>query len=249
MSIHPRLALEEIALPIRQDNDAIRVTVMGDTGNGKSFILEKITRYLVAESLVGTAFVLDDKRMDPQYAGHYRIDVADMHAKPPMGPPPVTVFRGTKLAGGRPIDHEAVARLAMDLCVKRAITSVVVVDEFGRLISSPQQWERPDSKWREVFREGRSLIPRSQRRAGLACGVSVLYSSLSPQDPPRDAIEQTDRIVLCGIAGLGLRHLQRVHSLPDELVGAVGNFKRGEFAVHRRGVSRWDGRIYGPSWA
>lgn len=220
--------------------EAPQVGILGDTGCGKTVAAGYLIELYLRMS-PGWVLVVDDKELQPRYAGQLRRDVEDLRAHPvdPNGRR-VIVFRGVPSQGVQ-ADPEEIAELAW----KRASLgrkSLVVHDELvaGRAeFIKSRQWRKGIVHMPKSFTLGRSP------------GIADLWGAQSPQEVPLDPFEQSHAILCFRMAGLGLRTLRERDYLSGgaELVipklhgPPLPPDQRGDFVLLRRGLP-WNGKIY-----
>jgi len=214
--------------------------VLGDTGTGKTVAMIALVELYLRMS-PGWVLVVDDKELQPRYAGQLRRDVEDLRKNPvdPNGRR-VVVFRGVP-SQGTDADPEEVAELAWKRAA-RGRKSCVVHDELvaGReSIVKNQQW-----------RKGIEYMPKSFTK-GRSPGVADIWGAQSPQSVPIDPFEQSHAILCFRMAGLGLETLRKRDYLAGgaELVipklhgPPLPPDQRGDFVLLRRGLP-WNGKVY-----
>lgn len=214
--------------------EAPRVGFVGDTGTGKSRLMRAVVAGWLARD-PGVALVCD-RGGASGFAGQRRASLSDLRLQPMAPEPRAIVFVGD-LASGLDPDAEAIARFAWQLRASRT-GALVVVDEL--------KWAARGGWWRR----GVSFLPQTCSE-GRKHGIGILWGSQSPQDAPREAIEEAGTIVVFRLAGLGVRCLRDrnyLAGMPDGTLEALPGEeappeKRGACVVLRRGQP-WDGRLY-----
>ena len=217
-----------------QYGEAPRVAFVGDTGTGKSRAMRAVVDGWLARN-PGVVLALD-KAGASGFVGQRRATVADLALEPMAPEPRAVVFVGDIAAGVDP-DPEAVAALAWSLR-PRHVGSLVVVDEL--------KWAARGGWWRKGVR----WLPQTCGE-GRKHGVGILWGSQSPQDAPREAIEEAGVVVVFRLAGLGVRCLAERNYLvgmPDGTLEALPGEEsppddRGRCVILRRGRP-WDGRFF-----
>jgi len=217
-----------------QFGEAPRVGFVGDTGTGKSRAMRAVVAGWLARD-PGVVLACD-KAGASGLPGQRRVSVSDLALNPMAAEPRAVVFVGDLAAGVDP-DAEAVAAFGWQLRA-RHVGSLIVVDEL--------KWAARGGWWRK----GVSWLPQTCSE-GRKHGVGILWGSQSPQDAPREAIEEAGVIVVFRMAGLGVRCLEdrnylvgmpegTLEALPGEESPPVD---RGRCVILRRGRP-WDGRFY-----
>jgi hypothetical protein len=184
---------------------------------------------------VGVVLALD-KGAASGFEGQRRIDVADLSARPMAPEPRSVVFTGDPWSGIDP-DPERVAEFAWLLAARR-VPTLLAVDEL-KWAARGGHWRR-DVKW----------LPQSCSE-GRKHSVGIVWASQSPQDAPREAIEEAGVIVCYRLAGLGLDRIEErnylrgidrivIERLPGDDVPPA---ERGLCVILRRGAA-WDGCLY-----
>lgn len=220
--------------------EAPQVGLLGDTGTGKTRAAAELIELYLKRS-PGWVLVVDDKELQPRYAGQLRRDVEDLRKNPvdPHGRR-VVVFRGVPSQGIQ-ADPEEVAELAWKR-VARARKSCVVHDE---LVAGRSEFIK-SRQWRK----GVVYMPKSFT-LGRSPGVADIWGAQSPQEVPLDPFEQSHAILCFRLAGLGLETLRARDYLNGgaELVipklpgPPLPPDQRGEFVLLRRGLP-WNGKVY-----
>lgn len=214
--------------------EAPRIGCVGDTGTGKSRAMKALTAGWLARN-PGVVLACD-KGGASGFEGQRRISVTDLQLHPMAAASRAVVFTGDLAAGVDP-DPEEVARLAWRLRARRC-GSLVVVDELKWCARAA--WWKKGVRWLpQICSEGRKH------------DVGVLWGTQSPQDAPREAIEEAGLLVVFRLAGLGVRCLRDrnyLEGMPDgTLEGLPGEESppagRGRCVILRRGRA-WDGRFH-----
>jgi hypothetical protein len=210
------------------------VAVVGDRGTGKSTAIKAICRAYLKKS-VGLVLA-SDKGGASGFEGQRRATVDDLRQHPMDRDPRAVVFTGDIWAGTDP-DPEAVAAFAWQ-CAARRVPTLQAVDEL--------KWAAKNAWWRR----GVKWLPQSCSE-GRKHGVGIIWASQSPQDAPREAIEEASLVICYRLAGLGLDRLEErnylrgmdrhiVEGLPGDRTPPN---ERGRCVILRRGEA-WDGQFY-----
>jgi hypothetical protein len=214
--------------------EAPRVGFIGDTGTGKSRAMKALVAGWLARN-PGVALI-GDKGGSSGFEGQKRISRSDLRLHPMAPSPRSLVFTGDLSAGLDP-DLEDIAHFAWQLRSGRT-GSIVVADELKWLARGG--WWRKGVKWfPQCCTEGRKH------------DIGVAWAALSPQDAPREAIEEAGFLVVYRLAGLGVRCLADRNYLigvPDGTLEALPGeetppSERGRCMILRRGRP-WDGRFH-----
>lgn len=234
----PRRRLEgdpvAIILAGMQYGEAPCVGFLGDRGWGKSRAMKAAARGWLARN-PGVVLALD-KAGGSGFEGQRRVSLSDLRLHPMAPEPRAVVFTGDLAAGLDP-DPEEVAAFAWRLRATRT-GSLVCVDEL--------KWCARGGWWRKGIR----WVPQTATE-GRKHDVGLLWAAQSPQDAPREAIEESLHLVVGHMAGLGVRCLRdrdyllgmpdgTLEALPGEETVPAG---RGRCVILRRGQP-WDGRFY-----
>ena len=210
------------------------IGIVGDRGTGKSTAMRAICSGYLQKS-VGLVLACD-KGNASRFAGQLRVDVADLAARPMDAEPRVVIFTGDPYSGIDP-NPEGVAEFAWKLAARR-VPTLQAVDEL--------KWAARGGWWRR----GVVWLPQSCSE-GRKHGVGIVWASQSPQDAPREAVEEAGLLVCYRLAGLGLDRLEErnyLRGLPREIVeGLPGDLsppaERGRCVILRRGQA-WDRCFY-----
>jgi hypothetical protein len=214
--------------------EAPRIGCVGDTGTGKSRAMRALMAGWLARN-PGVVLALD-KGGSSGFEGQRRISLSDLRLQPMCPSPRAVVFTGDLSAGIDP-EPEEVAGFAWKLRATRT-GALVVVDEL--------KWCAKNGFWRRGIR----WLPQTCSE-GRKHDVGILWGSQSPQDAPREAIEEAGVLVVFRLAGLGVRCLRDrdyLEGMPDGTLEALPGEesppdKRGRCVILRRGRP-WDGRFH-----
>jgi hypothetical protein len=223
-----------ICLASMRFGEAPRVGCVGDTGTGKSRAMRALAAGWLARN-PGLILALD-KGGASGFEGQRRVSVSDLQLHPMATEPRAVVFTGDLAAWIDP-DPEEVARLAWRLRARRT-GSLVVVDEL-KWCARASWWKRGTKYLPQICSEGRKH------------DVGILWGTQSPQDAPREAIEEAGILVVFRLAGLGVRCLRDrdyLLGMPDGTLESLPGeesppSERGRCVILRRGHS-WDGRFH-----
>lgn len=232
-------AVEE-ALAQLDFGEAPQIGVLGDTGTGKTTLIEEIVDEYLRRS-PGSVLIVDDKELTTKFHGQERRDRDDLRDRPidwQLGR--VVVFRGDVGRGER-VNLEEIAELAWAR-VGKGKKTLVVYDELiaGREeLCKNQQW-----------RKGVTWVPRSFTM-GRSPGIADIWGAQEPADVPREVFNQSSAICTFRLAGTGLQRLQERGYLEGGAELVVPRLpgpplppgQRGEFVLLRRGQP-WNGKIY-----
>lgn len=197
---------------------------MGKTYANRALIAEAIRRHLV-----DLVMILDDKGVAPQYEGAERANVGHLRRAPTAEAERVIVFRGHTMRTGEVCGADEVARAAFELAMLPAQPKVMVsIDELRRA-ASPAGREWRSAEVPRLFSEGGGI------------GVSVTWTTQSPQRIPLEAFDQTETIGIFRLRGRALGYLEEY--LEPELVRILPDLRQGEFVLYRASEP-WDGRVY-----
>lgn len=224
----------EVSLSCMKFGEAPRIGCVGDTGTGKSRAMKALAAGWLARN-PGVVLALD-KGGASGFEGQRRVNESDLRLHPMAAEPRVVVFVGELAAGVDP-DPEEAARIAWRLRSTR-VGSLVVVDELKWCARAA--WWKKGVRWLpQVCSEGRKH------------DVGILWGSQSPQDAPREAIEEAGVLVVFRLAGLGVRCLRDrdyLGGMPDGTLESLPGEEsppdaRGKCVILRRGRA-WDGRFH-----
>lgn len=223
-------ALEIIFATAVEDKEGFRHLALGAPRVGKTYHLKEVISEALALGLAELALIHDCKRLEVQYDGNVRADLADLAARP-LGPEdePVVVFHGDP---ARNIKCSVEDVAAYGLRNGRAGGATIVeVDELYHALKSRQTWEGPS--FAEILREG-----SSQR-------VSSAATTQIPQALPTEVMDLMETTALFRMKRRSLRYAAQMYELEPEAVRVVGGLDRGEFILITD--DGWDGYIYGPT--
>lgn len=233
-----RLAIEQALKPL-ESREGARIGVLGDSGCGKTQIMQHIVATYLKRKKDAIALVVDDKGKKAAFKGQERRDVAELQSRPldPKGPR-IVVFRGDRFDRQTgEVDPETVAQLQWKLSQLPRPT-IGVYDELDKACNHAQ-WRDNDSSVRWGFSKGRDVE------------MSMLWGTQETQAVPAEAFNQSSNIFAFRMMGAPLRLLKQrgyleggaekvIEHLPgDELPRE----QRGYFVLLRRGRP-WDGKVY-----
>lgn len=233
------IAAEEALRPLSY-GEGPRIGLLGDSRCGKTRAAQHLIQGYMKRS-PGTVLIVDCKEPQPQFAGQYRRDRADVERNPPdPNGPRVIVFRGDRADRETgEVDPETIADMQWQLAQKKH-PSLVVYDELDKACNGGQ-WARGANK---------STILWAFRRGG-SSGAASLWGTQETQEIPAAAFNQSSCILCFRLQGAPLRLLgqrgyleggaaNKIPTLPgDELPPE----ERGYFVLLRRGRP-WDQRVY-----
>jgi hypothetical protein len=223
-----------LCLACMQYAEAPRVGFIGDTGTGKSRAMRAVMAGWLTRN-PGVVLALD-KGGSSGFEGQRRVSLSDLRLQPMAAEPRAVVFTGDLSSGVNP-GAEEVAGFAWRLRSARC-GSLVVVDELKW--AAKNGWWQKGARWLpQICSEGRKH------------DVGILWGSQSPQDAPREAIEEAGLLVVFRLAGLGVRCLRDrdyLLGMPDGTLEALPGeesppAERGRCVIIRRGRP-WDGRFH-----
>jgi energy-coupling factor transporter ATP-binding protein EcfA2 len=221
--------------------EAPQIGVLGDTGCGKTTLIEELIA-AYEKKFAGSIFIVDDKELTTRFKGQQRRDVDDLREHPiDWQQGRVVVFRGDVLHGER-VDLEQVAEVAW-VRAGRGRKTLVVYDE---LIAGREDKLCKNSQWRA----GVKWVPQSFTM-GRSPGVADVWGAQAPQDVPNEVFNQSSSILTFRLAGTGLARLKERGYLvggAEEVIPRLAGpprppAERGEFVHLRRGLP-WDRKIY-----
>jgi hypothetical protein len=192
---------------------------IGNTGSGKTTAMKA----LLGSSSAAFTLIHDDAKRDAQYAG----SVCDSFAAAPEDATTV-IFRGDPFRG-TVVEVEDVAALAVYLARAR-IPIRLVVDELDRACSIG----------------AKTLSAASLRIAltqGRALGLSVLWSTQTPQRAPIEVIDQSSTIGICQLGPRALNYLDERLCFDADLLAIVPQLQTFEFVLYEQGRP-WNRTIY-----
>lgn len=220
-----------------EDGEGWRHGVLGAPRYGKTYHLKEVAEQSQERGLSDLTLIHDCKRLDVQYEGVVRVDVADLAARPLTAEDePTIVFHGDP-AAGKKCSVEDVA--ALGLRQGRSGTSTaIVIDELFHGLKSRQCWGNPatgeaQGSFGEVLREG-----SSQR-------VSSAWTTQIPQAVPTEGLDCTETVAVFHLNGRCLRYIVKAFELPPEAAAVIAGLQRGEFVL-LTSADDWDGIVYGP---
>jgi hypothetical protein len=221
-----------------QRREGWRHGFIGNTGTGKT----TATRALIDIQNRGfgaggvpteiLTLIHDDAKLDPQYAPRAGTDalhwVAESFDNVPETAHTITLrgdaFRGTT------VEVEQVAGLALTIARASREPVRLVIDELDRACT----------------RGGRELDSPSLRVAltqGRALGVSVLWSTQTPQRAPIEVIDQSSTIGIFQLGPRALNYLDERLCFDAELLAVVPGLAVGQFVIYEQGRP-WNRIIY-----
>lgn len=192
---------------------------IGNTGSGKT---TAVASFLDASDRL--TLIHDDTKLDAQYPGPVVSDFADCPDDANR-----CVFRGDVFAGTT-VQVEYVADLAIQIARHTRRPLRVVVDELDRACTSGGK-ELNTPALRTILTQGRAL------------GVSLLWSTQTPQRAPREVIDQSSTIALCQLGPRALSYLDERLCFDRELLDVVPTLTIGQFVIYEQGRP-WNGLIY-----
>ncbi len=223
-------ALEIIFATATEDKEGFRHGALGAPRMGKTYHLKEVVTEGLDRGLCELALIHDCKRLDVQYEGNVRADLADLAAKP-LGPDdePIVIFHGDP---ARDIMCSVEDVAAYGLRNGRAGGStLVLIDELYQGMKARQTWEGPS--FARILREG-----SSQR-------VSSAWTTQIPQSLPTEALDLTETVALFHLQRRSLRYAAQMMDLEPEAVDVIARLERGEFILIT--ADGWDGKVYGPT--
>lgn len=184
---------------------------------------------------VDIALILDDKQSTPQYKGTQRSTPSDLRARPPTEREhqDKIVFRGHTLRRdmNEACSADEVGRAAFELSNLPEEPRVLVsIDELRRAVtSSGREWEAKSVP--RLFSEGGGI------------GISVTWTTQSPQRIPVEAYDQTDTLGIFRLGRRALNYLRAQDLLDPEALDVLPTLQKGEWILYDAAAS-WDGKIY-----
>jgi hypothetical protein len=225
--------------PLRR-KEGFRHGWLGDSRTGKTYA----NALLVDAALrvgISIAIIIDDKLPVPQYAGSQRANVRELWDCPVSkgtdhyGSPDISnriVLRGAALRTGQRVDTDQVAALLLDNWARLPSRPMVLasIDELRRAVSpGGMAWRGKDLP--RLFTEGGGL------------GVSVSYTTQTPQRIPTEAIDQTETFGLFRMTGRGARYITDMMLLNDEIADLLPTLQVRQWILVSKGEP-WNGKIY-----
>lgn len=199
-------AIQVIGRPLL-GGEAARVTVLGDSGVGKTCVVRELARVL------GLALIHDDTKATPQYADSLVLATPAQLLELPvetLNETTAVSFRGDAFRG-LVCEVDDVADLALQFARAR-IPCTLVVDELDRALTPGGQSMRA-LKLREALTQGRSMR------------LNVLATTQNPKRVPDDCINQATAIVFCRLGPKALNYIDGASLIDDELLDAVRNLR------------------------
>lgn len=200
---------------------------------GKTYANRWLIDQALAGGLVDQVLILDDKGPAPQYAGLQRANVAHLKRELPQPDQDgrLIVFRGLTLRTGEACAADEVARAAFEISMLEGAPRVLVsIDELRRAVSpAGREWRAPEVA--RLFSEGGGL------------GVSISWTTQSPQRIPLEAFDQTETYCLFRHGRRAVNYLADQDMVEPELLELLPELQRGEFVFVDSGAP-WDGRVY-----
>lgn len=228
-----------ILAPLREDEAAI-VTIVGDTGTGKTTALLAISQaYLRA--CPGVVIVSEDKGLSSRYPGAVRRNREDLERRPLTADEARTrtiVFRGDP-TGNVDCSPEDSAAFAWEL-IRLGRRSLQVNDELAREeICVGTAWKSGVRWLPKTYKQGREL------------GLGSLAASQQPIDVPIVVWTQSTSVIVFKLDAMGMKVLARRNYFSNGVEKVIPTLhglespkaQRGDFVLLQQGRS-WDGRVY-----
>lgn len=228
-----------VLAPLAEDEAPI-VTLVGDTGTGKTTALLAISQaYLRA--CPGVVIVSEDKGLSSRYPGAVRRNRADLEARP-LSPEEArlrtVVFRGDP-TGNVDCSPEDSAEFAWEL-IRLGRRSLQVNDELAREeICVGCSWKGGVRWLPKTYKQGREL------------GLGSLAASQQPIDVPIVVWTQSTSVICFKLDAMGMKVLGRrnffsngVERVIPQLHGLESPKQtRGDFVLLQQGRP-WNGKVY-----
>jgi hypothetical protein len=223
-------ALEKIFETAEKQGEGFRTGALGLPRHGKTFHLQEVVEQAIARGICEWSFIHDTKKLEPQYQGSIRENVAELTVRP-LEPEesPIVVFHPSLTTVHRP-EVEDVAFLALNTFGRSGQSCLLVVDELAKALKGPQSWASPTTG--EIIREGSSQ------------NVSIALTGQDPQSFPREAIAMLETYALFRLAGRLATYTAKAFELPEQAEQTLNQLQVGEFLLVT--LEGCDGRIYGP---
>lgn len=221
-------AIEAILEPLKR-GEGFRHGWLGDTRMGKTYANRMLIEHALKRG-VALSFVLDDKGPQCQYRGSTRANMDDLKARPlnRSEDPCRIVFRGHVLRTGKVCSTDDIARVVLDDL--RADRVLVSIDELRRAATpAGREWRGP---WvPRLFSEGGGL------------GMSIAWTTQSPQRIPLEAFDQSETLGIFRARGRAVHYLEEQLFLDSDMVKTLPSLKVGEWVLYRKSEP-WDGNVY-----
>jgi len=213
-------AVALISAPIAR-REGYRHGWLGNTGMGKTTANQ---HFLGEGRLPQFTLIHDDAKLDPQYKGATveKIDDAPDDAA-------WITLRGDPFKGTR-VEVETVAALALQIARASREPVRLVVDELDRACTLGGK-ELASQSLRDALTQGRAL------------GVSVIWSTQTPQRAPKEVIDQSSTIGLFQLGPRALNYLDERLFFDADLLQVVPTLGVGEFVIYEAGRP-WNRTIY-----
>ncbi len=228
-----------VLAPLKED-EAPLVTLIGDTGTGKTTALLAISQaYLRA--CPGVVIVSEDKGLVSRYPGAVRRNREDLEARPLTSDEArlrSVVFRGDPV-GNVDCNPEDSAAFAWEL-IRLRRRSLQVNDELAREeICVGTAWKSGIRWLPKTYKQGREL------------GVGSLAASQQPIDVPIVVWTQSTSVICFKLDAMGMKVLKRrgyFSNGVDKVIPTLHGLEspkaeRGDFVLLQQGRP-WDGRIF-----
>jgi hypothetical protein len=252
---------DQLFAPLRK-GEGVRIGLVGDSGCGKTWA----ARLLLAEwcRRVPNGFALVHDDTGPlQFRGQVRRFVTDI-AKQPLAPEPrIVIFRGDERVRSG-VNPSSLAEYAWR-CAYRSppVPMLLLLDELGRAAYAGHWSHQPNCPKRKGRGPG-GMSSFNEREAECTCPlpaifswgrrscVSVIWTTQSPQNAPREAFEQSSALVCVHMGGRGLRYLRDLDYLDGGAEPAIARQPGTRevaagavpaYVMLERG-SAWDGKEY-----
>lgn len=224
--------LTKILGPLER-GEGIRHGWLGDSGSGKTWANKWLVAEAVRRRLVDVVLVIDDKGPEQQYAGCARVHVEHLRAQPPAEGErdEVIVFRGIAARTGEACEPDDVAAMAFELSLMEGEPKPLVsIDELRRAVSpAGREWRAKEVP--RLFTEGRGV------------GVSITWTTQSPQRIPVEAFDQSETVGLFRCGPRAINYLVRAEVITPQLAELVAGLQNGEFILVEASGA-WDGYVY-----
>ena len=228
----PTEILRTILEPLTR-GEGFRHGWLGDSRMGKTYANRWLLEEGIDARLIDQVLILDDKGPEPQYPGLQRANVAHLRRELPTEEQDsrIIVLRGHTMRTGEVCPPDDPARAAFELALLPGSPRVAVsIDELRRAVSpAGREWRSTDVP--RLFSEGGGL------------GVSVTWTTQSPQRIPLEAFDQTETFGIFRCGRRAVNYLADQDMVEPEVLAILPGLQRGEWVFVETGAP-WDGRVY-----
>lgn len=221
-------AVRKIIEPLKY-GEGFRHGWLGDTRMGKTYANQKLIEAAISSGVI-MALILDDKGPKVGYRGTYRANMTELQLYPPTSneDPTRIVLRGHTLRTGKVCTAGEIAETVLNEFHSDRV--LVSIDELRRAATpAGREWRERETP--RLFTEGGGL------------GVSVTWTTQSPQRIPLEAFDQTETMGIFRARGRAVKYLEDSLFLDEEMVRILPSLKVGQWVLYQKSEP-WDGQIY-----